>query len=79
METAQLLPTTRALLANCDLPLSEIAQGAGVGLEWLKKFKNPNTDHDHGVNRVQALHDYLASIQHETTRAPKRASPAAQA
>jgi hypothetical protein len=62
MESLQLLPKTYALLAKCDQPLNEIAKGADVGLEWLKKFRAhliPNP----GVNNVQALHDYLVRIQ----------------
>ena len=39
MESFQLLAKTYALLAKCDLPLLEIAKGADVGLEWLKKFR----------------------------------------
>lgn len=58
METVQLLPKTRDLLAKCDLPLKEIADGAGVGFEWLRKFK-AHAEHDFGVSKVQALHDYL--------------------
>ena len=58
METAPLLPKTRALLASCDLPLNEIAQGAAVGYEWLKKFK-ADAIPDPSVNRVQAVHDFL--------------------
>jgi hypothetical protein len=62
MDSQQLLPRTRVLLANCDRPLIEIAKGAKVGFEWLRKFKAdliPNP----GVNNVQALHDYLVSSQ----------------
>lgn len=61
METVQLLPKTRDLLAKCDLPLKEIADGAGVGFEWLRKFKS-QADHDFGVQKVQALHDYLEGL-----------------
>jgi hypothetical protein len=66
METVQLLPKTRDLLAKCDRPLKEIADGAGVGLEWLKKFRQ-QADHDFGVNKVQALHDYLVEIDDAET------------
>lgn len=54
-----LLPRTRALLARCDQPLREIAEGAGVGFDWLRKFKQKAVAHDYGVGKVQALHDYL--------------------
>lgn len=56
-----LLPATQRMLAQCDRPLREIADGAGVGLEWLRKFK-AKRKHDFGVQKVQALHDYLASL-----------------
>lgn len=58
MDELALLPRTRALLARCDRPLWEIAEGAGVGFEWLRKFKS-GAEHDFGVHKVQALHDYL--------------------
>ena len=61
MNDRALLPKTRALLSKCDLPLKEIADGAGVGFEWLRKFKS-KSKHDFGVGKVQRLHDYLASL-----------------
>lgn len=59
MHDRTLLAATRKLLTGSDETLPEIARGAGVGYEWLKKFANgaiPNP----GVNAVQSLHDYLA-------------------
>ncbi len=55
-----LLSKTRSLLAECDLPLREIAAGAGdpVTHEWLKKFAG-NYQSDPTVTRVQRLHDFL--------------------
>lgn len=76
METVQLLPKTRELLANCDRPLKEIADGAGVGLEWLKKFRQ-RAEHDFGVKRVQALHDYLVGLN-GSAQQKRRIAPAAQ-
>lgn len=60
MEQAPLLEKTLNLLGNCDLPLAEIAKEAGVGYEWLKKLK-ADLIPDPSVNRIQALHDYLAT------------------
>lgn len=78
METVQLLPKTRELLSDCDLPLKEIADGAGVGFEWLRKFK-AQADHDFGVQKVQALHDYLEGLARKNgsnTRAADRTARA---
>jgi hypothetical protein len=56
-----LLTKTRRLLAECDLPLRDIAAGAGepVTHEWLKKFAG-DYQSDPTVTRVQRLHDFLA-------------------
>lgn len=56
-----LLERTRALLAESDLSLREIAEGAGdpVKYEWLKKFAG-EYESDPAVGRVQRLHDFLA-------------------
>ena len=55
-----LLDKTKVLLAvgKSDMNLREIAQGAGVGFEWLRKFDDGTSKHP-SVVRVQALHDYL--------------------
>jgi hypothetical protein len=55
-----LLSKTRALLESSDLPLREIAEGAGppVSYEWLKKFAG-DYESDPSVTRVQTLHDFL--------------------
>jgi hypothetical protein len=56
-----LLERTRKLLADCDLPLREIAEKAGdpVKYEWLKKFAG-DYESDPAIGRVQRLHDFLA-------------------
>ena len=36
----------------------EIAEGAGVGFEWFKKFEAGDIKHP-SVVRIQNLHDYL--------------------
>lgn len=76
MDTVQLLPRTRELLANCELSLKEIADGSGLGFEWLKKFKS-EADHDFGVNRVQTLHDFL--LEHQPTPPKKEGAKRAAA
>lgn len=55
-----LLSTTRDLLARADIPLREIAEGAGppVTYEWLRKFSG-DYQSDPTVTRVQTLHDFL--------------------
>lgn len=56
-----LLEQTRALLANRgDTTLVEIAAGAKVDYSWLSKFSQGRIP-DASVNRVQAVHDFLAS------------------
>lgn len=57
-----LLDRTRQLLAECDLPLREIAEGAGepVKYEWLKKFAG-DYESDPAIGRIQRLHDFLAA------------------
>lgn len=55
-----LLSKTRRLLAECEMPLREIALGAGdpVTHDWLKKFAG-DYQSDPTVTRVQTLHDFL--------------------
>ena len=57
-----LLSKTRKLLADCELPLREIADGAGdpVKYEWLKKFAG-DYESDPAIGRVQRLHDFLSA------------------
>lgn len=60
MQQPPMLEKTLELLRNCDLPLVEIANMSGLGYEWLKKLKAGDIP-DPGVNRIQKLHDFLAS------------------
>jgi hypothetical protein len=55
-----LLDKTKVLLsvAKSQMSLREIAAGADVGFEWLRKFEDGTSKHP-SVVRVQALHDYL--------------------
>lgn len=57
-----LLTKTRRLLEDSDLPLREIAAGAGepVTHDWLKKFSGDYAS-DPSVTRVQRLHDFLVA------------------
>lgn len=62
--TAGLLDHTYRLLADRreHMTLREIADGSGLGYDWLSKFANraiPNP----GVINVQTLHDFLARQQ----------------
>ena len=77
--TESLLTRTKNLLdQRGELTLRQIAEGAGVGHEWLRGLVY-GAINDPGVMRLEKLHDYLASLQRETTRVPKRASPATRA
>jgi hypothetical protein len=59
MEREPLLKKTFELLHASRLTQREIAEGADVGYEWLRKFK-ANLIPDPSINRVQALHDFLS-------------------
>ena len=61
MDSVPLLTKTRELLRDCPEPLNKIARESDVGYEWLRKFKADQIP-DPSVNRVQALHDYLAQM-----------------
>lgn len=62
-----LLKQTYALLRETELSREQIACGADVGIEWLKKFQAEQID-DPSVNRVQRLHDFLLAQQSRPTR-----------
>ncbi len=55
-----LLTETKNMLVSTDRTKREIADGAGVGKEWLNKFAQGQIK-DPGINRVQAVHDYLSA------------------
>lgn len=62
-----LLDQTKILLANRgDTTLVEIAEGAGVDYSWLTKFWQGRIP-DASVNKVQAVHDFLAKRKGATT------------
>ena len=60
MHQMNLLDRTYQLLKKTELTFPEIADGAGVGIDWLKKFKGRFIESP-GVNRVQRVHDFLSS------------------
>lgn len=67
---ASLLDQTFALLDQCPLPRQEIARGADVGPEWLKKLAAREIA-DPSVRRIQKLHDFLASVAIPAQTAPQ--------
>lgn len=69
---SSLLDLTLALLRESPLPRDDIARGAAVGPEWLKKLLGGHIP-DPSVRRIQRLHDYL------TSPAAQRAQQVAQA
>lgn len=63
-EVPSLFTETKTLLdvAATELSLRQIAVGAGVGLEWLRKLKY-DTPRDVGVLKVEKLHRYLKDYE----------------
>jgi hypothetical protein len=62
---SNLLDATRKLLSElAEVPLAEIARGAGrpVAYDWLKRFAADEIP-DPSVNRVQHLHDFLVALK----------------
>lgn len=53
-----LLSRTYALIAKSKLTYREIADGAGVDVNWFAKFKQRKIGSP-GVEKVQAVHDFL--------------------
>jgi transcriptional regulator with XRE-family HTH domain len=55
-----LLDKTRFMLplVRSHTSAREVAEGAGVGFEWFKKFEAGDIEHP-SVVRIQNLHDYL--------------------
>lgn len=62
--TESLLSRTKKLLAQRgELTLREIAEGAGVGHEWLRSFLYGGRIKDPGVTRLEKLHNYLSDYE----------------
>jgi transcriptional regulator with XRE-family HTH domain len=55
--------TTLRLLGNLPRTITakQVAEGAGLSEAWLSRFAS-GTISDPGVDKVQALHDHLASL-----------------
>lgn len=77
--TESLLDRTKKLLADRgELSLRQIADGAGVGHEWLRSFAYGDRIKDPGVTRLEKLHNYLAeyhAARRFRERAETRAAP----
>ena len=74
--TESLLSRTKKLLdARGDLSLREIADGAGVGHEWVRKLVYGGID-DPGVKRLEKLHAFLSEY-HAARRYQQRHEPRA--
>ena len=56
----KLLDRTFEMLDASKVSLPELAAGADVGVEWLKKLRARNIG-DPSVRRIQRLHDFLVS------------------
>lgn len=62
--TESLLDRTKKLLdQRGELTLRQIAEGAGVGHEWLRSFLYGNRIKDPGVSRLEKLHNFLTEYQ----------------
>lgn len=59
--TENLLERTYQLLDSSDLTYSEIADGAGVDINWLAKFKQRAIG-EPGISKVQGVHDFLSEL-----------------
>lgn len=58
--TESLLTRTKKLLdQRGNLTLREIAEGAGVGHEWLRSFLYGDRIKDPGISRLEKLHNFL--------------------
>lgn len=69
MSTQPLLDRTLKLIEHRgDLTYVEIAEGAEVGIDWFSKFARGEIP-DASVNRVQRVHDFLASRVRVSRRA----------
>lgn len=48
------------MLLATDLTYREVAEGAGVGFEWLNKFSRRQIRQP-GLDKIEPLHDFLVS------------------
>ena len=62
-QTKSLLQDTKILLEQRNpLTLREIAAGAGVGLEWLRKLHGGHIERP-DIERVEKVHRYLCDFR----------------
>lgn len=55
-----LLERTYELLESSKLTYRQIAEGAGVDIQWFAKFKQRRIP-EPGVTKVQKIHDFLST------------------
>jgi transcriptional regulator with XRE-family HTH domain len=60
MNSEPLLPQTYRLLDATNLTYRQIAEGCGVDVNWLMKFKQRQIK-EPGVTKVQLVHDFLSA------------------
>lgn len=73
--TESLLDRTKKLLADRgDTSLREIADGAELGLEWVKSIAYGRSDNP-GIKPLEKLHSYLVDF-HAAKRFQRRSSEA---
>lgn len=73
--TESLVTRTKKLLRERgEVSLREVADGAGVGHEWLRSFFYRGRIQDPGVTRLEKLHNYLAEY-HAARRFRERGEP----
>jgi transcriptional regulator with XRE-family HTH domain len=62
-QTKSLFAKTKALLdQRTPLTLREVAEGSGVGLEWLRKFHHGHIERP-DVDRVEKVQQYLLDFE----------------
>jgi transcriptional regulator with XRE-family HTH domain len=68
MPALSLVGKTRLMMRRSELTQREMAEGSGVGYEWLRQFWR-NSFADYGVRKVQRLHDFLEAEEARTAAA----------
>ncbi len=63
-DSASLLARTQELVSNAPrcVTFTMMAKKAGVSVAWISRFANDQIPNP-GVNTVQALHDYLITVE----------------
>jgi transcriptional regulator with XRE-family HTH domain len=68
-----LLQITYDLLDSSDLTYRQIAEGAGVDVQWFAKFKQRRIP-EPGVSKVQRIHDFLSTKVSKSVASDRRPS-----